>query len=191
MAGQRELGEHELSLGGQAHHLTDARFVSDGDLVFRTGRDMMSRLVLSQGDSPRFSHVGVILREPDGVVVIHALPAGETSPGGVIVEPLGSFASPDNASDIAFYRPRSLTAASRKKVREFLLQQVGKPFDGEFLLSNDSKMYCTELAIRSFAEVGIDIGASLSPVEVMLLAEPVVPPDLLRRSPQLDLLPSR
>ena len=187
--GHRELGEHDVSSTHQARHWTEPELLSDGDLVFRTGRDMMSRLVLSQGASPRFSHVGVILKGPHGVVVIHALPKDGSSPGGVLVEALDSFASSENASDIAFYRIKGVNANSRKKFREYVLQQVGKPFDDEFLLSNDRKVYCTELAIRSLAAVGMDIVASLPHVQVMMLAEPVIPPDYLRRSPKLELMP--
>ncbi|MDP2824592.1 MAG: YiiX/YebB-like N1pC/P60 family cysteine hydrolase [Sulfuritalea sp.] len=187
--GRRDLGGHEFAFASEAHRWTDAGLLSDGDLVFRTGRDMMSRLVLSQGDSPRFSHVGVILKSELGVFVIHALPRDGSSPGGVLVDALNSFASSENASDIAFYRVKGINANSRNKIREYVLRQVGKPFDDEFLLSNDRKVYCTELAIGSFASAGIDIAASLPHVQVMMLAEPVVPPDYLRRSPLLELMP--
>lgn len=66
------------------------------------------------------------------------------------------------------------------------MKQIGKPFDYAFLLSEDDKLYCTELALKSLASAGIDISASLPYIQVMMLAEPVIPPDYLRRSPQLE-----
>lgn len=162
--------------------------LSDGDLVFRTGRDIMSLLVLSQGDSPRFSHVGIILKREDSLVVVHALPQDGQSPGGVLVEPLSVFASSDNASDIGFYRVKGINADSRNRIRDYVLRQVGKPFDYDFSLSEDGKFYCTELALNSLAFAGINIAASAQQIRVMLLSEPVVPPDSLRRSAQLEII---
>lgn len=43
----------------------DSKKLSDGDLIFREGYDLISRLVLSQGDSAQFSHVGVILKNEE------------------------------------------------------------------------------------------------------------------------------
>lgn len=154
----------------------------DGDLVFRTGRDLASRLVLAQGETERFSHVGVVLRERLGPVVVHALPADGATLGGVIVEPLASFASSENAVDFGAYRIRSITSPARQQIRDYLLRQLGKPFDDEFKLSDDREMYCTELALKSLTAAGIDVSGSLPPLQVMMLPEPVVPPDYLRRS---------
>lgn len=162
--------------------------LADGDLVFRTGRDIMSRLILSQGDSSRFSHVGVILRRGSGVVVVHALPQDGHSPGGVLVEPISVFASSDNASDIGFYRVKGVNANSRNNIREYVLRQVGKPFDDAFLLSEDEKLYCTELVLKAFAAAGNRVATSVPRIQIMLLAEPVMPPDYLRQSSQLQVV---
>ena len=49
-------------------------------------------------------------------------------------------------------------------------------------------MYCTELAVKSIAAAEIDIAVSLPSIRVMLLAEPVIPPDHLRRSHHLEIV---
>lgn len=166
----------------------EAGQLSDGDLVFRTGRDLMSRLVLSQGDAPRFSHVGIIVKIEGGMFVVHAIPGDAKFSGGVVIEPLSIFASRENASDIGFYRVKALKRCSRKEIREYVLQQIGKPFDYTFLLSESCRMYCTELVLKSFASAGIDVGATVPQIHVMLLTEPIVPPDYLRRSSLLEML---
>ncbi|KXK43663.1 MULTISPECIES: YiiX/YebB-like N1pC/P60 family cysteine hydrolase [Nitrosomonas] len=160
--------------------------LSDGDLVFRTGRDIMSRLVLSQGDSSRFSHVGIILKQESDLVVVHALPGEGTSPGGVLVEPLSVFAASDNASDIGFYRIKGIDANARNSIREYVLRQIGKPFDNDFLLSEDEKMYCTELVLKALSAAGISVVTSMPHIQVMLITEPVEPPDYLRRLSQIE-----
>ena len=159
--------------------------LSDGDIVFRTGRDMISRLVLSQGDSPRFSHVGIILKQGN-LMVVHSLPQEDQSPGGVKVEPLSVFASANNASDIDFYRVKGINTNLRNKIREYALRQVGKPFDDDFLMREDGKFYCTKLVLKALTSAGINMTASVVPIHVMLLSEPVVPPDSLRQSTQLE-----
>lgn len=160
--------------------------LSDGDLVFRTGRDMMSRMVLSQGDSPQFSHVGIILVLRSGIVVVHAIPGDTSSSGGVLMEPLSSFGSFENASDIGFLRVKGIDANARREIREYALRQIGKPFDYEFLLSEDVRFYCTELVLKSLSAAGINLKNSLQYISVMLLSEPLIPPDYLRRSSRLE-----
>ncbi|NJD69717.1 MAG: hypothetical protein C3F12_04600 [Candidatus Methylomirabilota bacterium] len=148
----------------------------DGDLVFRTGRDIMARLVLSQSNTARFSHVGLIVTVDGKPFVVHALPADGRLQGGVILEPLAQFAAPENAATIAFFRVRNVENSSRHRIREYALKQLGKPFDDAFSLADHSRMYCTELALNALAAGGIAT-ATVPRHRVMLLTEPVVLPD--------------
>ncbi len=93
------------------------------------------------------------------------------------------FGSSDNATDIGFYRAKGVQSISRRRIREYVLQQIGKPFDDGFSLSDDRRMYCTELVLKALAAGGIDMAATVPRIRVMLLTEPVVPPDYLRLSP--------
>jgi hypothetical protein len=162
--------------------------LDDGDLVFRRGNDLISRLVLSQGVSSRFSHVGVIVIHQAHFFVVHSLPKGDTSADGVQIEPLSSFISSENASDVAFYRVKGIDKKSRVKIRRYILHQMGKPFDEKFQLSDDNRIYCSELAVKALDAAGLDILKELPTIEVMLINEPVLPPDYLRRSKQLSVL---
>lgn len=162
--------------------------LADGDLVFRTGRDMMTRLVLSQGESSRFSHVGIIVKQGKKTYVVHALPHDNLSQGGVQIEPLVLFASTENAAEIGFYRIKNIDLMSQQKIRIYALQQLGKPFDNAFRFSDDTEFYCTELVLKALAAGGIDLSKSIMSIEVFMLSEPVFPPDYLRRSSILKLL---
>lgn len=178
------------------HPVADTSFVMqlpvpaellDGDIVFRTGRDVMARLVLSQGESPRFSHVGVLVRDGADVSVVHALP-GEGALDGVRIESLSVFASHENAADIGFYRVKGMDSVSRRKVRDYALQQIGKPFDHAFSFNDDGRFYCTELVLKSLAAANVAMTQNLPSVAVFMLNEPVFPPDILRRSQRLEIM---
>lgn len=159
----------------------DLKQLADGDLIFRKGRDLVSSLVLSQGNSAQFSHVGIIIKKADTVSVVHALPEDVGTVSGVQIESFSSFSSFDNATDIAVYRLKGIDKLLRKKVIAYSLLQVGKVFDNDFLLSTDDQIYCTELAIKAYQFAGIKF-TDLAPIKIILLAEQVVPPDHLRQS---------
>lgn len=166
----------------------DAKKLSDGDLIFRKGHDLISRLVLTQGNSAQFSHVGIILIREGIVSVIHSLPEDVNTSSGVQVESLDSFVSIENASDVAVYRITGIDTKSRQKIREYVLKQVGKPFDTSLLMSTDDSMYCTELVVKAYIAVGITLATRLAAIRVTLINEPVIPPDHLRWSHRLERL---
>lgn len=155
--------------------LAQAGQLRDGDLVFRRGRDLMSSLVLRQGQASRFSHVGMVLREGGQVTIVHAMPDEPGSPGGVRQEPLADFLAPALASDAASYRLPGLDTAA---LRAWLKEQHGKPFDMRFVLSDAGALYCSELVLRALAAGGQP--QRLATVSAPLLDEPVVTPDALR-----------
>ncbi len=177
-----ELNFKQANSSPPLQRLYHSENLSDGDLVFRKGRDMVSRLVLTQGQSPRFSHVGVIIKNGEQASVVHALPEGTTDMAGVQLESLSSFSSFENATDIVFYRYKGINNALREKIRRFALKQIGKPFDDKFLLSSDDAFYCTELVLKAFQSAGVNLTSGLQSVKIMLIDEEVIPPDHLRQS---------
>jgi hypothetical protein len=96
------------------------------------------------------------------------------------------FASSNNASDIGFYRVKGINADARNSIREYALRQTGKPFDDDFLMSEDEKIYCTELVLKALAAAGMAVTTSMPHIQVMLIKEPVEPPDFLRRLSQME-----
>lgn len=159
----------------------------DGDIVLRRGLDMMSRLVLTQGDAARFSHVGLIVLQRNVPYVIHAMPAEGKQRGGAILEPFATFASPSEAAEVAVYRTTGLSDSQRRAIRQSAFAQLGLPFDDRFQLSNTKKVYCTALVLRAYADAGLKLVDARAKIQVPLLSEPVVPPDHIRRFPALPL----
>ena len=148
----------------------------------------MSRIVLTQSDQPRFSHVGVVLLFEGVAFVAHAMPREAHSRGGVVVEPLADFASETQAASLAIFRASGFSNDDRRVIRAYILGQVGKPFDDEFRMSESDKFYCAELALKAVGVIMTHIVDALPRLRVMLLSEPVVPPDHLLDLPNLELV---
>lgn len=159
--------------------------LEDGDLVFRTGRDFLTRIVLAHGAAPRFSHVGVIVKINGLAFIVHAVPDDGSISSGVLLETLQQFTAPSVAVDIGFFRIKTINQAARARTHDYLLAQVGKPFDSQFKYSDDSSFYCTELVIKSLAAAEIDIKNSVESVNVLTVDEPVYSPDHLAKSERI------
>jgi hypothetical protein len=164
--------------------------LEDGDLVFRRGRDAIAALVLAHGDG-RFSHVGVVLREAAGTVVVHAIPPEDGRPGGVVREALEHFAAATLAAEIAVFRLPDLTGEERRRIRDYLQQRQGTPFDARLRMSDDETLYCTELVLRALEAAGRPIPDDLPRIEALGLAEPAIAPEALLRLPGLQPIKAR
>lgn len=173
--------------GALAWSALHAPLLRDGDIVLRRGLDVMSRLVLTQGDAAQFSHVGLVVLQRNVPYVIHAMPAENGRPGGAVLEPFAQFVSPSEAADVAIYRRADLTETQGAAVRQTAFAQLGLPFDERFQLSNTKKVYCTGLVLRAYAAAGLALVDARANIEVPLLPELVVPPDHIRRYPTLPL----
>jgi permuted papain-like amidase YaeF/Yiix C92 family enzyme len=148
----------------------------DGDLLFRTGRDMTSRIVLAQSSDSRYSHVGMVIVQDGRPLVLHAVPTG-----GVVLQTLAYFAAPERAAEVAALRPTALGDLGRVALRAYALAQVGKPFDDELAYSEDSRLFCTELVMKALAKAGIDADTPVPRVRVPLHDEAIPTPDDLSR----------
>lgn len=136
----------------------DPAAVQAGDLVFRRGRSMVSRAVLSLDGRSDFSHVGIAVRQGEDLRIVHALPPEEDRKAtGVVAEPLELFLSPDVASSAALYRPRNSAAGVRAAVAARKHVMARTPFDSAFDLSTSSAVYCTELVWKVYLEADIDL----------------------------------
>jgi hypothetical protein len=133
-----------------------ADFVS-GDLLFRRGRSLISRAVLTVDRGTGYSHVGLVSVVGGQVWVLHAAPARGTEPGGAIAEPLASFLAPGKASAAALYRLRSPLAAPAAERVAWGFVRARIPFDSAFDLSTPERLYCTEMVWRAYREAGVDL----------------------------------
>ncbi len=162
------------------NHLIQKNELAEGDLVFRAGHDMISQIVLSQSDDPIFSHVGILIKHQNTWFIVHSIPKTSSSSSGVILEILDDFISPENALRVGFFRHKNLKK-DNLLLKEFLLQQIGKPFDSSFLLSDDSRYYCSELVLKALAKAGIQTMLELPGEKFILMEEPIILPDSITK----------
>lgn len=175
--------------GCDADRLASLSAVQEGDLLLRRGTDMLAGIVLASSDQARFSHVGVVVRVGSEFKVVHASPPERPDDAGVRIDPLASFVSGPHAADLALYRAEGLDASAKGRIRRYLVSQLGKPFDYAFRFSEDSALYCTELALRALEQAGVSMAGALQGIRLPTLDEAAFPPDALRFAAQLRPVP--
>tara|TARA_R110000772_G_scaffold220636_1_gene331087 strand:- start:362 stop:973 length:612 start_codon:yes stop_codon:yes gene_type:complete len=129
--------------------------LNNGDLVFRRGRSTESYAVYLADKNAEFTHLGIISIEDKIPFVIHIVPDKNQL---VKKESLKEFLKPKNASEFAIYRSyfdKSLLDKVVQEANSFYLKKYG--FDNKYDLETDSKLYCTELVLKAFKNVGLSL----------------------------------
>ena len=152
------------SLPRRSHVVVGKEDFRSGDLVLRCGYGTESRVVTAASRSA-YSHIGILYRDCNGAssaqwMVIHAVPdeAEEGEAEYVKCEPLSCFFATDRASCGAWMRvdcPDSLALAAAKYAHGKVEAKV--EFDRDYLLSDTTRLYCTELVYRAYLHQGLDI----------------------------------
>ena len=130
----------------------------EGDLVFRCGWGMESRMVTAQGRSV-YSHVGILHYDSarQEWQVVHAVP-GEEMPEYVKTEPVTRFFSPERTMCGAWGRINCSDSIARQAVAYALTKVADHyEFDNQYLLEDTTQLYCTELVWQSYLHQGIDV----------------------------------
>lgn len=133
----------------------------EGDLVVRCGFGMESKIVTKMSGS-KYSHIGILHydEERGEWTVVHAVP-GEARKGEkelVKVEPLTVYFTKDRAECGAWMRiacEDSIAARAAEYALTKAKEQV--EFDDDYMLSDTSRMYCTELVWQAYLHQGVDI----------------------------------
>jgi hypothetical protein len=115
--------------------------IEDGDIICRLGDRLWSQFFsdLSVMDK-RYSHMGIIHKDNDLVTVIHA--EGDTGQGRDFVHEASLDEFLKVARTIGIYR---INNTDGYKISQIALEYLGIPFDWQFDMNDDSKLYCTEL----------------------------------------------
>jgi hypothetical protein len=120
--------------------------IHQGDLIVRCGRDFTSQsLRLLNRRNTDYSHAGIIQIENDHAYVYHAM-GGEFNPDQSLMrEALIDFIHPSTQSGFAVYRLNS-DSIDMLKLRSKIINDYQKklPFDMNFDLASDDRMYCSE-----------------------------------------------
>lgn len=164
-----------------------------GDVLFRRGRSILSSAVLAADAEGRFSHVGIIVTLPDGLGVVHTVPGHADAGGGARGDPISEFLDPDLASAAALYRligdDRERSQLVQRAARDFATRAV--PFDGDFDLEHQDRLYCTELVWAAFLRAGLDLTQGhFDSLDVPFAKGPHLLPSRLETSPHLRLITS-
>lgn len=138
----------------------DLTLIKNGDIVFRQGTGIFSYLFRNiGGEYSAFSHVGIVYFENNKVFVIHTEANDLTGIGFAKTEELSVFINACNASKHAFYRVQNLASYETATVLDSALKYVNDkiPFDTDFDLTNEDRLYCTELVYKAFKSIGCDL----------------------------------
>ena len=154
------------------------------DLVFRLGRTLQSEAIAAGADhTARYSHVGIIIRQANGLSVIHIEPCRDGDER-VKCETLEDFFAYDKAMSGAIVRIKNLTAEQRNVIQQAVLSAATSPisFDHDYSLSDTTRMYCTELTEWAYSKADITLSEGRCH-RLPLTAEPVIlPQDVLKRT---------
>jgi len=155
---------------------TSCLMIHDGDIITRTGNDFTSEnLRLLNIHDKTFSHCGIAMTENGTAYVFHAI-GGDWNPDQALTkEPFDSFVNPKNNRGFGIYR-FNLSEKETKQLKWLCneLYNIKLPFDINFDLKTDDKMYCAEFTgkclewssdknlkipisrIRDFEFIGVD-----------------------------------
>lgn len=126
--------------------------IQTGDMITRTGNDFTSYCFrqFCQTDKT-YSHCGIASIENDSLFVYHSL-GGEFNPDQKILrEPFEKFvASYSNNGFAIFHADISPTETKRLMEVVQVNYDKGIPFDMEFDLETDDKLYCSEFAAKMY-----------------------------------------
>jgi len=151
-------------------------YLQDGDIICRLGDRMWSTYVkdMSLYDK-RFSHVGIV-HIVDGVItVVNADTNNADGKDCVIEDSLAEFLTVARA--IGVYR---LSDVTEKSMSSVVMKYLGYPFDWDFDLHDDSKIYCTELLYLVMKETTPDVQLQL--VYVKELKKDIIPLEAVSHS---------
>lgn len=137
-----------------------AATVADGDIIFRRGSSMASRVVLMSDKRSDYSHTGIVRVRDSLLTVIHAVPGERHDKAAAVKhESLARFTQPSLASKVAVARVKNTEKACRQqasaKAYSYYCRHV--PFDQAFDLRDTAALYCTELIWQAYRHAGLDL----------------------------------
>jgi hypothetical protein len=153
-----------------------AAVVREGDIICRLGDRLWSRYFrdISLTDK-RFSHVGIAHIHNGAVTVINA--EGSTAHGRDFVNEstLNDFLSV--AVTAGIYRIKSTEGDT---IAALAMEYLGTPFDWQFDMDDESKLYCTELLYVVLRRLLPDL--QFKTVYIKGLGRDVIPPESISQS---------
>lgn len=172
-----------------ASYKIDTSLLKDGDVIFRRGTSFISNMVLMADEKSIYSHTGIIKIIEGIYCVIHSVHAEELGEKDITkIESLTDFLIRDRATAVAIYRlnleNNTISIGAANIANNFAKQNV--PFDSDFNLKDDSRLYCTELVWKSYLFAGIDlVDNTFDNIDIPLSKGPYILPGTLLKSKHL------
>lgn len=134
--------------------------LQEGDLAFRKGDGLASRIILSIDKSSDYSHIGIVVKHNEKWKVIHAVPGEPDFEGDkdrVKMDEIQTYFGKGRALSGAIMRTKNDSIAKVAARKAFDLYQRNILFDHSYNLEDTTKMYCTELIHHIFKNTGMDL----------------------------------
>lgn len=146
--------------------LADLPALHAGDIVFRRGQSLRSRVVLlRQSGRGEYSHVGIVVIVRGEPFIVDAVPSqrGTGVTGIVAIRRVRDFLSPTAAAAVKVMRmaPRDQTIATNAANVAVSYASRAVQFDDDYDRFSSDRVYCTELVWRVFLESGLELLDSL------------------------------
>lgn len=166
---------------------------ADGDLAFRRGAGLLSRVVVTADQGGMYSHVGILKRRGNEWYVIHAVPDEPDFEGDadrVKVEPANRFFGPDRAVCGAVMRFKGDSSIARRAAQA--AWHIGSQklrFDHHYNLEDTTEMYCTELVNHVYRKAGTDLSEGrISYIDVPAFSGSYLLPSDIADNRQLEII---
>jgi hypothetical protein len=151
-------------------------YLNDGDIICRLGDRIWSGFFKDMSPvDKKFSHLGIIRIRDNMVTVINAEGLAIEGKDYVNEVSLGDFL--EIAQSIGIYRLRSIEG---DKISDAALGYIGYPFDWQFNMEDNNKLYCTELLYVILNELDPNIKLNLFWLKEM--GRHIIPLDICSQS---------
>ena len=148
------------------------------DLALRLGRSIESDLIARGGKSGNhYSHIGLLIESDSGMIVVDIEPSTDKESEQIKAQSVGDFFNTEKVIAGAIMRHNGLDSTQinilKNKAIELLNSSI--TFDHDYQLSDNSKMYCTELIEVLFNTINLSLSEGRNRT-LPLAKEPVIIP---------------
>ncbi|MGL5921247.1 MAG: YiiX/YebB-like N1pC/P60 family cysteine hydrolase [Bacteroidales bacterium] len=127
----------------------------NGDLILRRGKGFVSQFIVDQlNDSTNLSHIGVLVKENDSLMIIHCIGNEFSNIEGIQICSLDEFLTDCYSDGILVVRSNICKGSQVSTLaKEYL--HMSLPFDRKFDFSDASAFSCLELPYNIFKRLNV------------------------------------
>lgn len=166
----------------EAYHYIDipTSHLRSADIAFRMGLSMQSRFI-ARAENPQdsYSHIGFVIKCDTACYVLHIEPK-EGADEKIKCEPIEEFFHSSRATKGCVKRFVGMSEEECKRLQAKALEYFNSSitFDHDYILSDSSQMYCTELIESIFCSQGISLAQGRSHSLPLAKESVILPSDI-------------